>query len=127
MNESNLPENQLRSWRPRRPSAGLKRRIFRIRQTTPKIMVWAFRCLAPAAGCVLLAAATLNQGNGRSSERLQGNRMMAMLTSITSNQLAYLPGDYQQALNGTCRLTFEWTNRNGSTSSIGSFLPGKVN
>ncbi len=47
-------ETRLRSWRPRRPSAKLERRLFAATTVwTPK-MAWLVGSLAPATACLLL-------------------------------------------------------------------------
>src|ERR1700677_3698862 len=58
-----LNENHLRSWRPRRASAGLRRKLFGEAESTP-LLVWQFSRLAPAAVCLLFAMMTLHFGGG---------------------------------------------------------------
>lgn len=120
-----MNSTRLRSWQPRRPSASLKRRIFRSpAEASRRLWVQSLRCLAPAAACVLTALAALTQGGavagGASRHDLQIGR-------TGSNQLERLPLDYQQDHNRIARVTFDWTNHSESTSSIGSFLPGRIN
>lgn len=125
MNETNFPENQLRSWQPHRPSAGLKRRIWRASQKKTTEVGMYLRWLAPAAACVLLAISAVRQSDDlfRATAHVQPVTVM-----LASNQLAYVPVDNsQQGHNRLQAVTFEWTNRSSSTSSIGSFLPGKAN
>ena len=67
MKEMNSLETRLRSWRPRRPSARLKRRHFSARPGAPRRNVaWLLGWLAPAAACVLLTVLALNSDNGLS-------------------------------------------------------------
>lgn len=120
----NLLETQLRSWQPRQPSANLKDRIFLASPETPRMLFWSLRCLAPAAACLLVAMMALKPGGGISIGTYSHDVTMGM---IGSNQIAYLPGNFQQEQNRLSHVTFEWTNLSGSTSSIGSFSPGKVN
>lgn len=120
----NLPEIKLRSWQPRRPSAGLKHRIFAAPPVTSRIVVWSLRCLTPAAACLLVTLALLNHGGSVTSGPPRRDFLAAV---IGSNEIAYLPGNYQQEQNGYSPVIFEWTNRSGSTFSIGSRSPGKVN
>jgi hypothetical protein len=120
--EMNGPETQLRSWQPRRPSAKLKQRIFTDPHTAPTMPVWSLRWLTPAAAGLLLAVAALDHDNNVSSGHSVHGPMIAILAS---NQIAYLPGDYQQGQNRLPDFTFEWTNRGGSTSSIHSFRPAR--
>ena len=66
MKETNLTENQLRSWQPRRPSAELERRIFSRASAGVRFRIeitWGIRLLAPAAACLLVAFSVLHQGN----------------------------------------------------------------
>ena len=114
----NLTENQLRSWQPRRPSARLDHRIFAEPPRASGRVVRSFRCLAPAAACLLLAMAAFNRGGGISSAPYRHEFGVGM---IGSNQIAYLPDNYQQEQNSYSPATFEWTNLSGSTSSISPF------
>jgi hypothetical protein len=84
--------------------------------------VWSFRWLTPAVACLLLAVAALDHDGSVSHGRSARGPMIAVLAS---NQIAYLPGDYQQGQNRLPDFTFEWTNGGGSTSSIHSFRPAR--
>jgi hypothetical protein len=123
MKKMNLPEIQLRSWHPRQPSPNLKRQIFSTSRVQIEI-AWAFRLLAPAAACLLMALAVFNQGN--LSGRTRYEPFMA-LSSSNQSYMTFLPGGHEYDHNDFSRLTFEWTNRSGSTSSISSFSPGRMN
>ena len=130
MNETKSPEIQLHSWQPRRPSANLKQTIFRARNADTGWwrfeITWTFRWLAPAAACLLLVMSVAHQQN-RSS--MYSAELDSALTLNSSNQgcLPYVPGKGDRGHNTFSVVTFEWTNRNSSTSSIGSFLPDKLN
>jgi len=112
----------LRSWTPRRPSAGLERRLWpappRVAHRS-RVLPW----LAPAMACGLLAILTLSQhGAARFSDDRQG----MMLGMMLSNQsyAAYLPNSCQ----ANNRLdTFEWTNGGGSASSMRFVSPDRGN
>ena len=119
----NLLETQLQSWQPRRPSAGLSHRIFSAPRSRPKIVAWSLR-LAPAAACLLIALSALNPGRDISNGAYHPD-YAGFLTG--SNQVASLGGNYRQEHNDLYAVTFDWTNRSGSTSSITSFSPGKAN
>ena len=70
MKEMNSLETQLRSWRPRRPSAGLERRLFATPVSRMPKMAWFVGWLVPATACALLTFLVFNSGNaipGRSS------------------------------------------------------------
>ena len=120
----NLPEEQLRSWRPRRPSARLKRRIFRAAGFQIDL-VWTVRWLAPAAACLLLAAATFGYRDHLSNAYSDGSFSATGSLEHAISQLAN--SDYRSSRNNLSPITFEWTNRSGFTSSNSSFLPGKTN
>src|SRR5207244_9812256 len=59
MKEMNL-EKQLRSWQPRRPSAGIKLRLFPDQRRRRKF-IWAIGWFAPTVACGLVALAVLRQ------------------------------------------------------------------
>jgi len=114
----------LRSWTPRRPSAGLERKIFGEAGTSPGARA-LMRVLIPAAACLILTMAMLNQPDrtGASAAAAQG----AILAMSLSNQsyAAYLPGSFACEAN---RLdTFRWTNGGGLPFSAFSISPGKTN
>ena len=118
----NLPEARLRSWQPRRPSASLKERIFALPVSRPKFVEWSLR-LAPAAASFLVVLSVLHHSGGIPGGGFGHESDSGLLAS---NALALLPASYQEH-NEIYGLTFEWTNRSGSTSSISSFAPGKAN
>ena len=124
MNEMNFPETRLRSWQPRPPSSTLRRRIFEAPAVPAQPLAWSFRWLAPAVACLFVAIAVLDHENPLSQRPARSDFMLGM---IGSNQLACIPSRYLQSENGFAPLTFEWTNRSGSTSSIGPFSPVKMN
>ena len=116
MKEMHLPETQLRSWRPRRPSAGLKRRIFAAQPGTPASAVW-LGWMAPATVCALLTLLVFNSGTGLPVGSGSHGTMMAMILS-NQNYAAYTPDDPQNVQNRLATVTFDWTNTGISTSSI---------
>ena len=122
MNETKTLAEQVRSWKPRRPSARLERRLFgRLagRDDTRAVM----RVLVPAAACVILSVAMLNPvEHGAPPEHARG----ALAAGSLSNQsyAAYLPGSFACEAN---RLdTFGWTNGGALPSSSVSISPGKA-
>jgi hypothetical protein len=118
---------QLRSWLPRHPSAKVKERLFgnpaRVRQDTvliaddsaPLRLNW----LVPAALALVLTCILLNQRNGPLSYGTSSSQ--PIVATILSNQSAppYFQREQDQH-NHLPAATFEWTNGNGSTSSIRS-------
>ena len=131
MNEMNPLENQLRAWRPRRPSAGLRHRIFAAQapgsfaQPASSIALappppFRLSWLVPATATMLLLCVLSSQRNGAT---LAGSANSGPLVAmILSNQsaAASLPATFQRSQNGVPSDTFEWTNTSGSTSSISS-------
>lgn len=120
MKETTSLEIQLRSWKPRQPSAGLKIRLFRPSFHLGTTLRW----LAPVAGCALLAAAALTQQPAIPGNRIQRNPMVAVILSNQS-PVAPLSNCFQVAASNVSLGSFEWTNRSGSTSSMGSFSPNR--
>jgi hypothetical protein len=110
-----LLEDQLRSWRPRRPSATLKWRLFSApsRNSTARFLGW----LTPAAACAWLAVLNLGSGNGIHST----GRHAPMIAMISSNPIcvSYWPGFAQRGENAPVPAIFRWTNTGSSTFTIG--------
>jgi len=123
MNEMNSLEDQLKSWRPRRPSAGLERRLFGARSKVPSL-TQAFGLLAPAVACLLFVGVIARQPEGRALQ-LGGDdeKLVAVLLS-NQNYAAFLPGSFKNEQNRWD--TFEWTNGGGFTSSIHPFPKGRT-
>ena len=130
MNEMNELETQLRMWAPRRPSVALKERIFdrptespaapsRPRAAELEPPTFRLSWLAPVAVCLVAMCALFVQRNPVISASGDSGPMMAVIMSNHSAS-AYLPAATLAGRNGLPADTFEWTNRSGSTSSIGS-------
>jgi hypothetical protein len=116
----NWLEDQLASWKPRRPSARLKQRLFPGSHARPEL----FRVLnwvAPATVCVMLAVAALRQETGLSDASPRQDHMVAMMMS-NSSVIAYLPGGSSQVEQNILPATLGWTNHARSTSTVG-FTP----
>ena len=126
MKEMNLLETQLHSWRPRRPSARLKRRLFAAPARVMPQMAWFLGWLAPATACALLTLSVFNSGNSLPGSPSRHEPMVAMMLSNQS-YAAYVSGAFQSGQNDLPSVTFDWTNRSGSTSSMPSFLRGGMN
>ena len=106
----------MRSWRPRRPSAGLKRRIFAGQSGTPTLAAFA-GWLAPATTCALLTLLFFISGNGFPAGSGSRGTMAAMLLS-NQNYAAYAAGGSQSVQNRLSNVTFDWTNRGISAPSM---------
>ena len=122
MNETNPLETQLRSWTPRRPSAGLERRLFRQPKRAPR-PAHSLNWLVPVTACLLFASLILNQrGAANLSDAPRSGAMVALILSNQS-YASYLPGSFQRSVNRVD--TFGWTNGGSSTSSMHSLSPFK--
>jgi hypothetical protein len=116
MKEMNLPETRLRSWQPRRPSAGLKRRIFSAQPGTPETVAF-LGWLAPATACALLTLLVFNSSNALPSNSSSHGMTVAMILS-NQNCAAYASDGSQNVQNRLSGVTFDWTNRGASSSSM---------
>jgi hypothetical protein len=125
MKEMNLLETQLRSWQPRRPSAKLKRRLFAAPARVMPQMAWFLGWLAPATACALLTLSVFNSGNSLPGSSSRHEPMVAMM--LSNRYAAYVSGAFQSGQNDPPSVAFDRTNRSGSTSSISSFFPGRMN
>ena len=110
----------MRSWQPRRPSAGLKRRIFPARANTLRTATF-LGWLAPVTACALLTLWVFNSESGLPAGSNSHGVIMAMVLS-NQNYAAYAPDGSQNVQNRLSSVTFDWTNRGASSSSI-SFVP----
>ncbi len=107
MKETDSLETRLRSWRPRRPSAKLERRLFGApARLLPKV-AWLLGSLAPATACLLLTLSMFNPGN--SGHSLRHEPLVAMILS-NQNYAAYASDNFRGAQNNLSAVTFEWTN-----------------
>jgi hypothetical protein len=120
-----LLENQLRSWRPRRPSPRLKRKLFGAPDPGESGGL-SLRWLAPAVACLFLALTIVNQESSLSASSSRYQPLMGMVSSNLS-YTNLLPGDRPTERNRVSPASFEWTNRSGFTSSISPFSPGRMN
>ncbi|HKW30116.1 MAG TPA: hypothetical protein VJT54_12325 [Verrucomicrobiae bacterium] len=89
-------------------------------------MAWFVGWLVPATACALLTFSVFTSGNdisGRSS------RHQPLVTTMLSNQSFPLPAPESswKGQNALSSVTFDWTNRSGSTSSMPSFPRNRMN
>jgi hypothetical protein len=128
MNESSALEKLLLSWTPRRPSAGLERRIFVTRPATAEALPsFRFSWLAPATAALMLLCVLFNQRYGPAvSGSATAGPLVAMILSNQS-AAAYLPGSVQAEQNNLPADAFKWTRRNGSAPGAASLSqsPGR--
>jgi hypothetical protein len=113
----NLTEEQLRSWRLRRPAAKLKRRLFAGEPGEPSA-TWFVGWLVPATACALFTLMVFKSDN---SLPIAGKPVIGLVLS-NQNYAAFASNGAQNEQNHLSGLTFDWTNRSFSTSSI-SFTP----
>jgi hypothetical protein len=120
MSELNKLETQLRSWVPRRPSARLKRRLFRQQPEAPESApTFRLSWLPPATAAVLLLCVLFNQHSSQAISSAGSNSMVAL--ALSNQSIApWLPGSFSREHNGLPSSTFEWTNDSHSSSGIGS-------
>jgi hypothetical protein len=118
MKEINSLETQLRSWQPRRPSPGLKRKLFAAPVNATRRMAWILGSLAPVTACALLTFSTFNSGNYAGS-----SHPVPVMAMVLSNQssAAYAAGNDSESQNSLFSVTFDWTNHGNSTSSMSPF------
>src|SRR5262245_15666512 len=113
MNDWSQLEKQLRSWKPRRPSPGLKARLFpQATAQAAEEFSWAnaLHWLAPAMAVLCLSTFMLARQPGIFLAPSAAGHV------VSADYAAAEPGDH----NIWPRATFEWTNSSGSTSTPGS-------
>ena len=110
-----MNETQLRGWRPRQPSAGLKRRIFRA--VDGPAMDWHWHRLAPAMACMFFATMLLHFNGGGS---LLENKPVMFVDFGKGGSAPVFSDRAQEVENHVASVTFDWTNHSGFKSSIGS-------
>jgi hypothetical protein len=124
MKHQNTLEEQLRSWKPRRPSPKIERRLFGTRHfsiTLPRLA----GILTPTMACLMVTVSLWRQV-GQPILNESGSQTAAIAMSMSNQNYApYLATSFQPTAN---RLdTFGWTNRGYSKSSVPSFTPQKGN
>ena len=109
-----MNEKQLLSWQPRRPSAGLKRRLRQLASAdeVPNAR-WLWSALAPTMACTLLTLMALNHGD----PGLTSQWPVALMLS-NQNNAAFAADGAQTHENHLAAVTFGWTNGSVFKSSI---------
>jgi hypothetical protein len=126
MKELDSLETQLRSWQPRRPSAVLEQRLFATPVNLMPKMAWFVGWLVPATACALLTFSVLISGNGIPGRSSRPEPLAATMLSNKS-LLVPAPENPWKGQNELSSVTFDWTNRSGSTSSMTSFPRNRMN
>lgn len=129
MNELNPWETQFRSWKPRRPSAGLKARIFARTAAAERPRQFSLSWLAPVTVCLLLLLVTVRQRGGELAHLASASNQMPIMAVTLSNVslAAYVPGSFAKDRNAVRPDTFEWTNHGHSSSSMPAFPQSRTN
>ena len=124
MKDMNTLEEQLRSWKPRRPSPKIERRLFGTRHfsiTLPRLA----GILTPTMACLMVTASLWRQVGQPILHDSESQTAVIAMSMSNQNFAPYLATSFQPTAN---RLdTFEWTNRGYSKSSVDSFTPKKGN
>ncbi len=109
-----MNENPFHSWQPRRPSRGLKRRIFgsAVTQEDLPSRQWLWG-LAPTMACALLTLMALNHNGGGFESRMPMNLILS-----NQDSAVFASGGGQVGQNHLANVTFGWTNRSDFQSSI---------
>jgi hypothetical protein len=113
-------ETQLRSWKPRRPSAKLEQKLFGRRDLAPGVRALT-RWLTPLEACAILTVTALNHPS-ETGERAAAEAAEILAMSLSyQHYSSFLPGSFQFEAN---RLdTFGWTNGGRFPSSTLSIPP----
>jgi len=126
-NEMKLLEEQMLGWQPRRPSAGLKWRIFGGACARSSFILNLPRMArlaglaTPMTACALAMLLVMNSGNSLAPRAMAVPSTSAM---ISNSEYAVLATSRQSEQNRLCAVTFDWTNGGGFNSNVPSFLPG---
>ncbi len=120
MNELNQIESQLVSWKPRRPSPGLQRRLFP--KSTGFVPVLAGlaigRWLAPAMALFVLCAVYLSESPEFLPENYSSSLTLMATASLDHPNLGTLyAADRANERNIWAASVFEWTNTGQSVST----------
>ena len=120
---NNTLEEQLRSWKPRRPSPKVERHLFGTRYfsiTLPRLA----GILTPTMACLMVTVSLWRQVGQPILHESESQTAVIAMSMSNQNYAPYLSSSFQPAAN---RLdTFEWTNRGYSKSSVDSFTPTKA-
>ena len=115
----------MKEWRPRRPSAGLRSRIFAAEPAgaaqAEQPFEWAalVRWVVPAMGCFVLATASLTHPDMPEPS--------ASLEPLSGKQLAFSKAAGHTSMNNVPVTSVEWTFGRPSSSNNDSFVRTETN
>jgi hypothetical protein len=109
----NSLETQLHSWKPRRPSARLRRRLFGL--SFAPGTAWIVGSLVPAAACAMLTLSFFGSHSGVSY--VTDHELVASNWS----EAAFVTDGFADKQNHLASITFDSTNRSGLGSTTDSF------
>jgi hypothetical protein len=127
MNDSRLIEDQLRSWKLRRPSERLRESVFgeesAATETVPLLRFGeVIRWLVPVMGCFLLVIGGLSP---RPNPGLHNSHALLQLQDSIQTPASLNDSNTEQ--NAVPHTTLEWTFGARSPSSMASFINFKTN
>lgn len=121
----NTLEEQLRSWKPRRPSPRVERSLFGARQHFSITLPRLAGILTPTMACLMVTVSLWRQMGQPILHESESQTAVIAMSMSNQNYAPYLATSFQPTAN---RLdTFGWTNRGYSKSSVPSFTPQKGN
>jgi hypothetical protein len=116
-------EETLSSWKPRRPSPAIERRLF-ARSPDELSLARLFSVLTPTAACLLLTVSVLKQPGADLLSNERGQTAVVAFGMSNQSFAAYLSSSFQPNANRVD--TFGWTNGGCSQSSMDSRTSPKV-
>jgi hypothetical protein len=125
-------EHQLRSWKPRSPSAKLKARLFPEAEQTvmesPSPLGGRWAWLAPVMVC-FLAMMVISAAHSNQLGYVPTRPATDWLTAVASNQsyAAYIVSGFHSEQNSPRKDPIEWTNGPRSSRAVGPVLLAKTN
>lgn len=132
MSEMNQLEAQLQSWTPRRPSEKVREQLFPARdREVPVAWPKLWRVVTPAFACFLalfaIDPAGFRAGTGQSIPAFAPISSNTVDGSLSLGDFFTLKQERNLEWNIWTKATFEWTNRQVSSSSNGSLQLAETN
>ncbi len=89
-------------------------------------MAWFLGWLAPATACALLTLSVFNSANSLPGRSPRHEPLVAMMLS-NQNYVVYAASAFQSGQNDLPAVTFDCTNRSGSTSGVNPYVRSRMN